>query len=263
MDLYPIIEIIPWVLIYSFWLILTICFFLFLWMLKKLSSRFGSDLSFFTRNIWWYFLSVFVFSRLFYIITKWNDLKYIRNPFEFFIMSDFNFSLAWAIFWFLLIFIIHLRVKRLELDKYIDTVVLSFLFIAFIWYIWALLWWQVYWRETFIWIEISYTNSFSPVPYQVPIFPLPIVYSIVFFILFSSLYIMSMFIKIRWFLWYIWMIIFSSLILILEHFSWKIDIIRNLIWINLMQLFSIWLIIFSWYHLYKLAKKENLETNKV
>jgi prolipoprotein diacylglyceryltransferase len=62
-------------------------------MLKKLSTKYSYDVSIFVNNILWYFLSVFFFSRLFYVISKWNDLKYINNPAEFFIMSDYNFSL--------------------------------------------------------------------------------------------------------------------------------------------------------------------------
>ena len=259
--MFPVINIF-WIQIYSFWLTLTVCFFLFLWMLKKISKKEGTDFSFFTKNILWYFLSVFIFSRLFYVISNWNDLKYIRNPFDFFIMSDYNFSLAGAIFWFLFIFYLHLRSNRLRLKDYIDPVVLSFLFIVFIAYIWALFGWQVYWRDTSFWIEILYTNSFSPVPYQVPIFPLPIVYSILNFILFSVLYILSMFIKIRWFVWYIWILVFSSFILIFEFFSWKYDdTLKNIFGINIIQFLSIFLIIIFWYQLFRLLKSS--DDNKI
>ncbi|USN57922.1 MAG: hypothetical protein H6767_06250 [Candidatus Peribacteria bacterium] len=96
--MFPFFEPISGVIIYTFGLTLTICFFMFLWMLRKLSGRFGYDFSFFTTNIVWYFLSVFFFSRLFYVIAKWNDMKYIKDPFQFFIMSDYNFSLFGAIF---------------------------------------------------------------------------------------------------------------------------------------------------------------------
>lgn len=259
--MYPHFEIF-WIVIYVFWLTLTICFFLFLWMLKKTSSRFWSDFSFFTKNIIWYFLSVFIFSRLFYVISNWNDLKYIRNPFDFFIMSDYNFSLAWAIFWFFIFLFLHLNSNRLRLKNYIDPLLISFLFILFIAYLWAFFWWQVYWRETNLWIEILYSNSFSPVPYQISIFPLPIVYSIVFFILFSVIYILSLFVKVRWLLWYIWFISFWSIILILEFFSWKHDLIVNTIWINLIQIFSIFIIIISGYFLYKLLDQDN-DDNKI
>ena len=252
--MFPFFEPISWIVIYSFWLTITICFFLFIWMLKKLCIRYWSDFTFFSKNIIWYFLSIFIFSRLFYVIWRWNDMKYITNPFEFFIMSDYNFSLVWTIVWFFLVFLINLRIEKKKIKKFIDPLALSFLFILFIWYIGAHLWWQVYWRETTIWIEILYSNAFSPVPFQVPIFPLSIVYSIIFFILFSSLYILSMFVKVKWLIWYLGLIIFWCIILIFEFFSGKYDLFKDVLWINLVQLFMFIFIPFIAFHMNKLLK---------
>lgn len=250
--MFPFFEPINWFLIYTFWLTLTISFFAFLWMLKKLSIRFWYDFIIFKKNILWFFLSIFFFSRLFYVISKWHDLKYIKNPLEFFIMNDYNFSLFWAIFWFLIVLYITLKIRKEKLDKFIDWLAISLFFILSIWFIWALFWWQVYWKETTLWIEILYTNPFTPVPFQVPIFPLPIVYSILFFILFSISYISSMYIHTKWIIWYIWLIIMSLLFIIFEFFSWKYDIFRDNIWINLTQILSIIFIIFCIYRLIKI-----------
>lgn len=241
--MFPFFTLSDTFIVYTFWLTLTVVFFLFLWMLKKLSVRFGFDFFLFRQNIIWFFLSVFVFSRLFYVVFKWNDLKYIKDPVEFFIMSDYNFSLFWAIFWFFLILFINVKLNKESILKYLDWVVLSFFFVLVIWYIWSFLWGQVYWRETHFWIELLYTNPFTPVPFQVPVFPLPIVYSILFFILFSTLYILSLYIHVRWFLWYVGLIAFSSIILIFEFFSWKFDILRLFLPINLNQIFAIALLI--------------------
>lgn len=254
--MYPFIEPISWVMIYLFWLTITICFFLFVWMLKKLSTKFWYDFLIFKKNILWYFIWVFFFSRLFYVISRWNDLKHIDNPIEFFIMNDYNFSLMWALFWFLVVFHILIRIREEKLDNFINWLVLSFLFILPIWYIWALLWWQVYWKETFFWIELMYNHPFTPVPYKVAIFPLPIVYSIVFFILFSTMYILSMYIKQKAILWYIWLMLFSCILFIMEFFSWKYWIFRDFIGINLTQVSAIILLIFSAYRLHKIYKQE-------
>jgi len=257
--LFPFFEILSWIRIYSFGLTLTICFFLFLWMLHKLSKRFHYDTSFFTKNIVWYLMSIFIFSRLFYVIWKWNDLKYIRNPIDFFIMNDYNFSLFWAIFWFFIVLIINLKLRKefqlpskWKITEYIDGVVLSFIFILIIGFIWAFLWWQVYGRETHIGIEIMYNHPFTPVPFQVPIFPLPIVYAISFFLLFSTLYISSMFVKIRWFIWYVGLIAFASILLIFEFFSWKYDILKDSTFISFPQVFSMVLIVICGYKLYQI-----------
>ena len=251
--MFPFFEIF-WINIYSFWLALTISFFLFLWMLKKLCHRFGINETFFLNRLIWYFVSIFFFSRLFYIISQWWDFKYIKNPIEFFIMSDYNFSLMWAIFGFFLVFFILLRLRKEKLDHFISWIVLSFFFVLPIWFIWALLWGQVYWIETNYWIEISYTHPFSPVPYQVPIFPLPIVYAILSFIIFSILYMLSQNEKNRVILAYLWLMIFSTMVFFLEFLSWKFWIFNDLIWINLNQISAIWIFVFCIYRLFKIYK---------
>ena len=257
--MFPFFEIYEGFLIYTFWLTLTFCFFLFIWMLKKLSFKYSYDLSFFTKNIVWYFISVFIFSRLFFVISKWSDLVHIRDPFQFFITSDYNFSLIWAIFWFFLVLIINLKLKKEKLEKYIDGVMLSFFFVLFIWYLWALLGWQVYGRETTIWIEILYTHPFTKVPYEVAIFPLPVIYSIVFFIEFSIFYIISMYLGIRWFIGYLWLIVFSSTILVLEFFSWKYDVFKDNLSFNFTQALSIIIIAVSSYFLYKIVNNNDID----
>lgn len=258
--MFPLFEPISWFIIYTFWLTIAICFFLFLWMLKKLSTRFWYNYMFFKKYTLWYFLTVFFFSRLFFVIWKRNDLKYIKNPFEFFIMSDYNFSLTWALVWFFAVLTTTIIIKKERLNNYIDWLTISLLFVLFIGFIWAFLWWQVYGRETLFGIEILYTHPFTPVPFQVPVFPLPIVYSILIFILFSLSYIASMYIHIKWFIWYVWLIIFWSIILIFDFFSWKYDIFKDYIWINISQTFSVLLIIFCAYRLFLIFKSnENKE----
>jgi len=223
-------------------------------MLKKLWSRFGYKFSFFHSNVLWYFLSMFVFSRLFYVISQWNDMKFIENPFEFFIMSDYNFSLMWGVFGFFIVLLINTRIEKTNLKKYIDGVVLSSLLALIIWYIGAFLWWQVYGRDTNFGIELLYTHAFTPVPYEVAVFPLAIVYSILAFLLFSWLYITSMFIELKWFIGYLGIILFSSFLLIFEFFSGKFDIFKLGININLTQICALILIIVSSIQLYKIMK---------
>lgn len=252
---YPFFEPFSNFLIYTFGLTLTICFFLALWMMKKLSPRYAIESSIFTSNILWYFFSIFIFSRLFYILWKWNDIKYIQNPFDFFITSDYNFSLVWAIVWFVIVLLIHIKSRKENIDKYIDPLVITFVFIVFIGFIWWFLGGQVYGRETQFGIEILYTHSFTPVPYQVPIFPLPLIYAGLYFLLFCLLYIGSMYVHLRWVLGYFGLIIFSCILLIFEFFSGKYDIFYNTFNINMTQIFSILLIIVCIYRLFLIMKK--------
>ena len=258
MILYPFIDVF-WYPIYTFGLSLLVCFFVFLYMLKKLTVKYSFDMAIFMNTILWYFISIFFFSRLFYVIWKWSDLKYIENAGEFFITTDYNFSLFWAIVGFIVVFFINLRLRREKLVKYIDWIVLSFLLVLSIWFIWALLWGQVYGSPTNYWIELTYTNPFSPVS-STPVFPLPALYALLFFIEFAILYILSMYIKVKWFIGHIWLIIFSLIILIFENFSGKHDIFNNLLFLNMNQILAIIFMIFSFYRLYKLSQISSKDT---
>lgn len=260
--MFPLFEIFPWVFIYTFGLALTACFFLFLWNLKRLAKRFGYSFSFFTQNILWLFISTFFFSRAFYVLSRWHDMKFIKDPFQFLIMSEFNFSIFGAMFGFGLVLYILSRLEKSSLLRYIDGVVLSFLFILVVWYIGAFFGWQVYGRETLLWIEINYTNAYTPVPYQVPIFPLPIIYTLISFIIFCSMYILSLFIHIRWYIAYIGLILFWVMILIFESFSGKQDILSVSSVFNLPQVFALILIVWSGYQFSQIFKEEdNKETH--
>lgn len=252
-----------WTPVYIFWITIVICFFLFFWMLKKLSIRFSYDYSFFINSILWYFLSVFLFSRLFYIISKWKDMQHIDNPLDFFIMSDYYFSLFWAIFWFLLVLLFNVKLFKKEINSYLDWSVLSFLFISVVWYIWALFWGQVYWKITNYWIEIPYTNSSQSVELSWELFPLSIIYAIVTFLLFSVLYILSMYVKVRWLLWYLGLWIFSSMILLFEFFSWKTDMFKMAYWFNISQMLALILITYSFFWIFKIIAKWKVKKNTV
>lgn len=162
----------------------------------------------------------------------------------------------WAIFWFLIVMFILLKLRKEKLDKYIYWIVLSFTFILPIWFFWALLWWQVYWIDTNFWIEITYNRNDIPVPYTSPLFPLPIAYSILFFLLFSALYISNMYIKEKNILAYAGIMIFSCIIFIMEFFSWKNDLFKDLIFLNLSQISAIFLFWFAFNRVYNLYKKE-------
>jgi hypothetical protein len=249
---YPIIYIFSYP-IYTFWIFLALSFLVFYVFLIKLSKKNNFSMSIFSNNILFYFFSIFFFSRLFYVISRFNDLKYIDSFSDFFATVDYNFSLFWAIFWFITVFLINLKFRWEKVIKYLDSLVIAFLLAMVVGQIWALLWWQVIWKTTDYWIELVYNNSFSPVS-STPVFPLAIVYIILFFVEFAFLYILSMYIKVKWFIAYIWLILFSLIILIFENFSWRIDVFDNYFFLNMNQIIAIILMIFSFYKLYKLSQ---------
>ncbi len=260
--MYPFIDVF-WYPIYIFGLALLVCFFVFFYMLKKLTSKYGFDMAIFMNNIIWYFISMFFFSRVFFVIANFSSAKYIESASQFFVTYDYQFSLFWAIFWFILVFFINLKLRREKLVKYVDALVLSFLLILSIWYIWALFWGQVYWIPTNYWIEIIYSNKIATILSSTPMFPLAIIYALLFFIEFAVLYILSMYIKVKWFIGHIWLIIFALIILIFENFSGKHDIFNNLVFLNMNQILAICLMIFSFYRLYILSQISGKDTTVI
>ena len=257
--MYPQIEI-GSITIYTFGLSLSISFILFFWMLYKLSLKFWINTNFFLGNVFFFFISSFIFSRLFYVLAEWRDFKYALNGwfFKFLFMSDYNFSLIWGIVWFFLVLFINIKKFKLKENKYIDAVVLAFLFAAVVWYIGTFLWWQVYGWPTNLPIWIIYNNPLSKNPYSSATFPLAIVYSILSFLLFTGLYITRIFVKIEWFIGYIWIIIFASFLLIFEFFNWSTDIFNSLIYVNLTQIWALGLILIGTRWLKKIYKHENI-----
>lgn len=240
----------------TFGLSVTIWFFMAIWMLFRMSKRLDYSLDIFKNNILWYFLSVFFFSRLFYVISKWHDFKYIQEPIYFFIANEYNFSLIWGIFWFFIVFFILLKLRKESLDNYIYPVVLSFLFALPVWYLWALLWGQVYGKDTNFWIEFSYTNPETIVPYTSALFPLPIFYFVIFLLVFWGIYVANIYLKEKNILGYTWVLIFSCIIFIMEFFSWKSDIFKDFMHLNLNQISVIFLFWFAFNRVYKFYKKE-------
>ncbi len=178
----------------------------------------------------------------------------MKDPVEFFFMNDYNFSLIWALFWFFLVLYISVIVHNLRSWKYVDVSVLSFLFASIVWYIWAFFGGQIYGKETNYGIEVLYTNPFSPVPYEVPVFPLAIIYSLVFFVLFSVLYMLAMFVSVRWIIWYTGLILIGAIFMIFENFNGKYDFFKIELWINFNQIWAIALIIIGIYGLYRIYK---------
>lgn len=243
--------------VYSFWLSLSVSFVLFFWMLYKLSIKFWINTNFFLNDIFFYFISMFIFSRFFYIISEWRDFKFILwdSFIKFILMSDFNFSLIWWVLWFLLVLYFKIKKFKLKSEKYIDAIVLAFLFAWIIAYIWTFLGWQVIGKPTTLAIGVTYTNAFSKSPFSWAVFPLAVIYSIVCFLLFTILYITRVFIKVEWFVWNVWLIVFSCFLLIFEFFNGSPDIFNDFLFLNITQLGAVGLIIFGSIWFSKIYKK--------
>jgi len=170
-------------------------------------------------------------------------------------MSDFNFSLFGAIFGFLFVYYMLTRLEKRNFERYIDGSVIAFFGVLVIGFIWAFFGGQVYGRETTLWIEILYNmHTFSPIPFQVPIFPLPLIYALFSLFIGIWVYTLSLFVHIRGFIWYVGLLIFSAMVLILEFFSGKQDILSIHSFINFPQLCALILALWAGYKFFSITK---------
>jgi len=254
--MYPQIEFFG-ITIYVFGLALSIAFILFFFMLHKLSEKFGINANFFLGNILFFFLSIFVFSRLFYIIAEWRDFHFLWNQglLKFLLMSDYNFSLMGGILGFMIVLFLQLKRFNISSRKYIDAIVLAFLFSSVIGFIGAFFGGQIYGQPTDSFVGIAATNDFSNTPYTSPMFPLALLYSIASFILFFCLYLIRKFTKIEGFVGYLGILLFSLILFSAEFYSGGTDLFRAYVFFNLNQIGSVFLFFFGAQGLYKIYKE--------
>lgn len=260
--MFPFIKI--WdITLWTFGITLSVSLLIFFWMLFKITKKIWININFFLSWFVFFFLFSFFFSRLFYVIAEWRDFWFIiQEPLhsmlaKFFLTSDYNMSLSWWVFWFFLALYIKTKKYHLSLEKYLDSIVISFMFAAIGWYLWAFVWWQVYGVPTTLPIWIDYNNINSTIPFSGKIFPLAIIYSIFSFFIFTYIYMLRIVTKKDWVSWYLWLFLFSIVIFIFEFFNWNVDIFELYIKFNINQIFFfvVAIISFKWY-----KQSKNLET---
>lgn len=179
------------VMTYGVWL--TLSFALFYWMLWRLWKKYQISTAFFTVNLLAFFLITFFVSRLFHVIlylglpTK-SAFSWEFPVLSFFLMSDFYFSIWGAVVGFLGVLLFFLRWKDKEdRDDIMDIVIISAIFAAIVWYLWAFFGGQTYGIRSEWMFAIDYINN--PILAEYPRFPLAIVYFICSIFIFSITYI--------------------------------------------------------------------------
>lgn len=224
--------------IYSFGLALSVSFLAFFFLLYRLSLKIGINTNFFLGSALWFFLSSFVFSRLFYVISEWRDFQFVFSEgfFRFFFMSDYNFSLVGGIFGFLVVLFAITKFRKLSGDKFIDAATLAFLGASVIGFAGAFLGGQVLGAPTELPIGVSYPADTANNPYTSPVLPLGLFYAAGAFILFSVLYIVRTLIRVDGMVGYFGILLFSSGYLVGEEFSGRPDLFQGLIGASLAQI---------------------------
>lgn len=186
--MFPLFHISPFVEVHTFWILLVIAWVVFFWLLHKYSTEHGLSKNIF-GDIPSYTLSIFFWSRIFYMLIDWRNEKYLFiNLVEgggildflhgFFITENYSLSLAWGIIGFFMVFVWKIYRERVNIDKSIDILARSFFWAAIIGYTGALLGWQIYGTPFDSAFSTLYTNKNSIVPVWSARFPLPILYII-------------------------------------------------------------------------------------
>ncbi len=145
--MYPTIEFLG-ITIYTFGTVLSISWLLFFILLHRFSWKKGFTKPIFSAIVP-FTVSLFFFSRIFYIAGEWVEEKYVLMELAygnilsflrlFFIPQDYHFSLFGAIFGFMLVFfMLSLKNKKNRL-AYFDVIVYAFLYSALLGYFSAFL----------------------------------------------------------------------------------------------------------------------------
>lgn len=177
---------------YFFGIFLLISLIVFFYCLIIFSQKKGVTKPIFS-DIFSFTLSIFFFSRLFFIINSWRDTKFIFVDlftgesglttflYQFFIAHDYNLSFVGGIIGFLIVFLIKTRGK--QFFKYLDIILPAFLIAGIFTYIGSIFGGQVYGIPFESIISWDYNTKFGQVPLRTNLFPLPLLYILGFLVL--------------------------------------------------------------------------------
>lgn len=263
--MYPTINIGSWLSLYTFGLFMIIAWAIFFTILHYLSIRRGFSKHIFSAIID-FTLSIFLFGRIFYIISDWRTEKFLfidlfetGNIFtflkQFFITDNYSLTFAGGVIGFLIVFFWKTRYIPKDRPKYWDSIIPAFLVAGIVGYIGTLLGWQIYGIVMDTFFSITYTNPESIVPFQNPTFPLPILYSLFCVGIVYLLYRIETRIPVpAWFIGYIWMGAFSVLVFLAEFLNWASDLFSSRVYLNMTQLVTLGLISYSLICLLRIIK---------
>lgn len=252
--MYPLISIGNTIDIYTFGVGLVIAWIVFFVSLHQFAIRKGLGKHAFTDIVTFTF-SIFFSSRIFYIITEWREEKFIfqdlfegrglgRFLHQFFVTDNYNLSLAGGIIGFFLVFLIKMWGKKKEV--HLDIIVFSFLLAAAVGYTGALLGGQIYGIPFNSMFSILYDNKNSIVPFQNPLFPLPVFYIFATGGLYWYLHRLSGKNALPdGFVGYMGMGIYGVILFIFEFLNGSTDMIQSSLLINMTQLVGLFLIGYS------------------
>ena len=174
--------------IFLFGIFLMISWVIFFYSLHILSQKKGITKPIFS-DIISFTLAMFVFGRLFHMLSAWRDTKFTFQSFfqgnigflefiqGFFIMEDYNLSLAGGIIGFILVFFYKTKNQKNLRAKYLDIILPSFFIAGIIGFFGAFIGGQIYGTPSNLFFAADYNTKYSTIPGK--LFPLAAIYAII------------------------------------------------------------------------------------
>lgn len=179
----------------TFGIFMTLAFFAFYWMLRRLGKKYHVSTNFFESRLFTFFVVTFLSARIFHVLlfagipTK-SAFSLEFPVMSFFLMSDFYLSMFGAVIGFFGVLLWSIRSRDpQEKQEILDIFVIASMFWAILWYLWAFLWWQTYGMKSESILAVDYIGN--PVLAEFPRFPIALTYSLVILFIFSLIYIVK------------------------------------------------------------------------
>ena len=132
------------------------------------------------------------------------------------------------------------------MGKYLDAVILSFLFAGVVGYLGAFIGGQIYGKPTNLPFGITYSDPETMNPYTSPVVPLAVIYAFFSFVIFVVLYIArAAFVKIDGLVGYLGISAFAPVLLIGEFWNGAEDSLKGIFFLNLTQIMAVVCLLFA------------------
>lgn len=237
--MYPILDIIPWMRIYTFGLAMSIAFLLFFYLANRMAKEAGAQRNVF-HAIVSFSLAILIFWRIFYILAEWREFwEYFRDIHQYWkdilLMKDYSISLMGGMLGFFLVFLWKTRESPRDRKILLDGATLSYFIPAIIWYIGAFFWGQIYGKVS-LWFGIVPNAKTSVIGLAGPVFPLALVYAFFCLLIFLFLLVLRKRKTYHGFISYIGIGLYGALLFLGEFMNGSSDMFQGKLWLTLSQI---------------------------
>lgn len=237
--MYPRLDIIPWLPLYTFGLAMSIAFLLFFFLMYHGANRAWVQRNIFT-GIVSFSIAILLFWRLFYILAEWREFwtyfSDIRTHWkDILLMKDYSISLMGGILGFMVVFFFRTYDSPRDRKPLLDVVTLSFFIPAIIGYIGAFFGGQIYGKSS-SWFGITPDPEYAWIGFAWPIFPLALLYAIGCLLIFLFLFALRQKKTYHWFITYVGMSLFWAMLFLGEFLNGSSDMFQGKLGFTLSQI---------------------------